>query len=498
MQVPYAYLEVDGEWTDITAHTGNVCALAGFEIEWGSGSALDQPDPSVLDITIIDRTGSLAGRALSLLGARIMIYLTAPPAWDDITELGTWADNDDVTIADLHTKYRPLDVGQPDPLAPCMFVGTVSSGGTVTQDGDKRRISLSASSQLLTWKRLRSQGPTSGDAKYQGMHWIGTPAQRLEEMNARATASGAPTANTGNLDYPPSCAPYDDNDSVSQLDLLHRLFAHSHLLPMWYETPRWTRSTIDPLDLTTPCELTANHSGGMTALRNGTTGICLDAGSVICDDSLAIPEPVTQIAVTTRKITTDNDGVIGVDDATLTYQSSGLPDNLTAQQNSLTCDSDAVTDDQSGGTWAQGTYMPTQTQRDQVSAWIAAQDTRLTPEHITVDGLNIDPAVRPELYRCKPPPPLTFNGSRFHTLTGSDGRPSFSGPWQAIGGIITFGWRGKHPVLRHELNLIPLPTRTDATITWDGLAGWPAAWEQVGITWAEIGIANSIETTKEE
>nr|DAR27314.1 MAG TPA: hypothetical protein [Caudoviricetes sp.] len=498
MQVPYAFMEIDGKWTDITAHTGDVCALAGFEIEWGANTALSQPEPSVLDITLIDHDGRLAGRSLSLLGARIMIYLSAPPTWDDITELGTWVDNDDVTIADLHTKYRPLDTRQPDPLTPCMFVGRVSSGGTVTPYRDGWKIELSASSQLLDWKRLQSQGPTSGDAKYKGLHWVGTPTQRLEEMNSRARTAGAPTANIGDLAYPPSCAPYAGSDNVSQYDLLHRLFAHSHLLPMWYETPRWTRPTIDPLDLTTPCLITADTDGTMVASRNGTTGICLDSGDVIVGAALSIPEPVTQVKITTRKTTVDVDGVLGVDDASVIHQSTGLPDNLTQQQNSLTCESDAVTDDQSRGAWGQGTYTPTTTQRDQVSAWITALDTRLTPGNITVCALNIDPAIRPELYRCTPPPPLTFADNRFHTLAGSDGRPSFSGPWQAIGGIITFEWRDERPVLRHEMNLISLPIDETNQLAWDDLDGWTASWHQVGFSWAEMGIISTITKTKQQ
>lgn len=500
MQVPYAYLQIDGRWLDITPHTGDVCAMSGFEIEWGTDTALSQPEPSVLDITITDRTGELAGKSLSLLGARIMIYLSAPPTWTDMAgQVGAYDDTHD-TWANLHNRYKPLNVSQPDPLTPCMFVGEVSSGGTVTMDGDKWRIELSATSQLLAWKRLQSQGPTSGDAKYQGLHWIGTPAQRLEEMNRRAGDSGAPTANAGSIDLPPSCAPYDTQDNVSQYDLLHRLFAHSHLMPMWYETPRWTGSTIDPLDLTTPCELTAGIDGGMIASRNDREGISLESGTVSVGDSLTIPEPVTRVETTTRRVT-DDDGAIGVDDAEITWTANGLPDNLTMQQNSLTVESDAVSDDQSGGLWAQTTYTPTTEQRHQVAAWIYAQDTRLTPETITVTGSRLDPAVYPDLYRCTPPPPVTFNGSRYHTLAGSDGRPSFSGPWQIIGGIITFDWTNGRPTLQHELHMIPLAINEHHTLTWNDLDGWPAVWDHVGYSWAELGIitkTNKPTTTESE
>ncbi|OZG62692.1 hypothetical protein BLEM_0609 [Bifidobacterium lemurum] len=500
MQLPYMYLEIGGVLTDITDHDNAIASLASFSVDWGTDSPDSQPEPSVLTFSLRDRTGALAGRATELMGSRVVLYLTAPPTWADMTRMGAWADQGTATLATLHQRYRPMSAVQPDPLMPVVFAGEIQSGGTVTQRADDKGwlIELSASSQLITWKRMQKQGPVSSAAKYEGQHWVGTPASRLETLNTRASEAGAPTASTGDLSLPNAVAAYETNSSPSQLDLLHRLFAHDHRLPLWYERPRWTRSTIEPTDLTTPVTLTATSDGRMLAVRGDRTGVCLDAGKVTADASLEISEPVTQVTVT-AKAAKASDGKLEWEESELIYGGRGrLPDNLTRLQSSVTKESDAVVADESGGLLDGGTTALTDAQREQAAAWLAAWDTRLKPETVTIDALDIDPANQPDLYRCYPPPPITFDGSRFHRLSAGDGQPAFSAAWLAIGGLLGFDWVGGRPRLRHELTIIPLPhAAATSPIPWSGLDGWTAQWQSVRYSWTELAAISTVTKTKE-
>ena len=86
---------------------------------------------------------------------------------------------------------------------------------------------------MVIWKRMATQGPTSGDSRLAGMHWTGTPQQRVDELNRRAQEADAPTVDVTGLELPASVAPYDTDTYPTQLELLHRLFAplatHAHV-----------------------------------------------------------------------------------------------------------------------------------------------------------------------------------------------------------------------------------------------------------------------------
>ena len=225
----------------------------------------------------------------------------------------------------------------------------------------------------------------------------------------------------------------------------------------------------------------------------------LDASKFIASDELQIHDPVTQVIVNAKKAKA-SDNKLDWEEAETIYSDRGLlPDNVKTLQSSISVDSDAVTVDESGGLQTGGATTPTDEQRDQVARWIEALDMRLNPGTVTIDAADIDPAVHPELFRCYPPPPIAFGASKFSALTASDGRPSFSGVWLAIGGTITFQWKEQRPVLRHGLTLITVP-HTAAQTTWSDMQPWTVTWDMAALTLDELGMISRFteQTTENE
>lgn len=211
-------------WTPVNDSTKDVAALDSFTIDWGSDGIDEQPEPAVMSFTLRDRTGRLAGQALTLAGMKVVVQFSNQPRWMDLTPaMGCWRDLR-IPIDSLHKMYSPDSPDSPDSPSETMFAGSVSTGGSIEPASDGGwLIKLSATSRMAIWKRLQSQGPTDTAAKWDGAHWIGTPSARLKEMNRRASAQGAPEAQLDGLALPSSVAPYTPSDHPSQLDLLHRL-----------------------------------------------------------------------------------------------------------------------------------------------------------------------------------------------------------------------------------------------------------------------------------
>ena len=106
-----------------------------------------------------------------------------------------------------------------------------------------------------------------------------------------------------------------------------------------------------------------------------------------------------------------------------------LPPQLTAMQKSLTVDSDMLAVDDSGGVWnSGGTSNVSDTDRANIAQWLESHDLRMVPETVTFNSTRIDPARRPWLYKASPSGPFIIVKAKASALTGSDGRPAFTGP----------------------------------------------------------------------
>lgn len=495
MQQVYLFMDAGEGWRLLNDHTGDVAALEGLTVRWGTDSPDTQPDPSVLTFTLRDRTGLLAGRAATLAGARVLVQISEQPTWADMPAVAYTASGG--TWAALHATYTPGDPSGVDSTAITLFDGILSTGGTVTPDGRGYLMDLSASSRLILWKRLQSQGPTSTAAKWKDLHWVDTPTQRLATLNSRAKTAGAPQADVAGLTTPPNVAPYETGDYPSQLDLLHRMYATAPEMPLWCEHPAKAASTVTYTPMATPVSMGAGLDGRVYVTVDGAKRPALDGADVEGGDSYTVPEPVTQIVYTTRKAKTDNDGVLSFEDTetTLTDQNM-LPANLKATQSSITWDTDVVNTDETAGVWGGTVWGADSLQRSRIAAWLYAVNTRLRPSSIVFDGRRIDPADRPELYVTAPSGPIVFTNSAIHRLTGGDGLPAFTGAWTTIGGTLSYQWKNGEPTLRHEVTIWPLPPATlTATPTWNRLSGWRATYDTTTYTWAEISLISTFDNT---
>ncbi|OXN01121.1 hypothetical protein [Bifidobacterium vansinderenii] len=498
-QQPFMFLDLGDGWRRVNDHSGDLAALAGFSIEWGTDDIAEQPDPAVLSFTLLDRTGDTAGHVLELAGARVLLQLSSQPRWADATEsIGTWAEQG-VTLERLYTRVQPPLPDSLDPEAITLFDGIVSTGGTIERTKTGYRLDLTATSRLLLWKRSQSQGPTSSAAKWSGLHWTGTPAARLAEIRRRAIAAGAPNVDVGALSLPPSVAPYTTDDYPSLLDLLHRLYAHHRSWPLWYEYPSRNGSMVmaqtvaESADYDTAA-IVMDASGGLSVQRAGVDRPAIPASRVVADSVYVVPEPVTGAVIDTRRAKTDNDGVLEFDDAQVTFSGQGrLPGNLTATAHTISVQSDAVSADESAGVYGSGTWTPNDTERTVRAEWLVQINRRLRYETITFRSDKLDPPAWPTLFHAAPSGPIVFAGALTNRLTDADGHPALGGAWTTIGGTLTFQWHGTTPVLRHDVTLWPLTTAT-GRITWNAFTGTAITWATLAdVTLGELGTVNTIE-----
>ena len=199
MQQIYAWLDLGDGLQPLNDHTRDVAVLDSLSIQWGTDTLGGQPDPAVCSFTLADHTGVLSGDFIRLAGARLVLTMSREPQWRDLAQYGAWEDCD-FPIGELATRYRPDTVDADGSIS--LFDGIIASGGSIERHGDHWHLVLSASSRMLIWKRLQKQGPTSSEANLAGMHWTGTPEQRLTELNKRAQTAGAPIADASGLSLP--------------------------------------------------------------------------------------------------------------------------------------------------------------------------------------------------------------------------------------------------------------------------------------------------------
>lgn len=488
MQRVYAYLDTGGGLRPVTSVSDAPAMLSGFTIQWGVDSPDTQPDPSVCDFTLVDRDGRLAGNFIDLAGARIVIRINDSPTWEQLgPQFGTF-DDCAVPWYQLAGRWDPqLGYGA---RTTTIFDGIISTGGSISKHDDSWLIGLSATSRMVLWKRLQSQGPLSADGSY---HWAGRPVDRVNVMNQRAAAINAPQVDVTGLDYPDSVAPYDTDTYPSQLDLLHRMFAHSAKYPLWHEDVSGDVTSIGHTDLAVSVGLVLDAQAIPYTSADGALRMSIPASSVETDAdmSLRIMEPWTQAQVNGKKAET-KDGKTSFTDSQITYTDSSLPLQVRNLQKTISLDSDSIlaSDNQAYPAWT-----PTVTDRTMMSGMLTTLDTCAVPETVTFDSRRIDPYQVPYVFRTQPSGPIYILGQASDHLTHDDGTPTSSVVWTTIGGTLTYEWVNGEPVMRNECSLCPIPFTPGTSATWNDLSGWPAVYSMVSLTWAQFGLVQEFMTT---
>lgn len=495
----FMFLDWGDGWVAVNDHDNDVAALDGFSIQWGTDGIDQQPDPSVMTFRLRDATGWLTGRALTLAGARVLVQISEQPTWGMLRpDIGAWSAQR-MRLAVLHQAYTPGNPSDKSSTATTLFDGLVQNGGEARPHGGGWLLELSASSRMILWKRLQKQGPVSSDARYTGLHWVGTTAERLTELNRRAKEAHAPQANVNGLDTTASVAPYRTDDCPSQLDLLHRTYAHSRMWPIWYEYPDRDASRIDYMPFGAPASIGIDDTARLTVTDwTGETLDGLDATDIITDDeqTIVIPEPVTQFTIQ-GKNAKSNDGALEFDEHETELTALGLlPANLTITQSSITVESDVVSADTSEGVWgrASGTvWTPSSDERETFAQLLVAMDRRLRSDTIVFDSRRLDPAIHARLYLTASSGPLIIQGAITSRLAGDDAKPSAGGVWASIGGTLTYQWSAGKPHLRNEVTLWPLPVAAATATTWASMGAWPATWSQCALTLAELSLVHTYQ-----
>ena len=428
-------------WSDVPI-------MSGITIEWGTDDPGTQPDPAVCSFTIVDRDGTIAGDFSSLTGKRLTVSI------------------DDALL----------------------FEGIIGAGGTIRRHGSSWLIDLTASSRMVLWKRLDDNGPSDMD----GYHWTGQPWERVAELNRRAMQAGAPTADTSGLQLPASVSPYDMQSHPTQLELLHRLYAHLPDLPLWCEDLSDGKVTIGHTDIGRQHGIRLDdRARPFIAFADDVRRYPISAALIMTDDDMAlsIEQPLTGITVNGKKAGLDDQGNTSFDDSTLSYSSPGLPDALKETIKTMSVDSDAILSSTLTG-WP--ATVVTQAQRDQAAEWIRNNDTTCAPSTVTFDSDKLDPDTYPWAYQAQPSKPFLVEGGVLDSLTQADGTPTASVPWQTIGGTITIETRRRTPHITHTATIITVPHPNPGRITWHDIRNWPPSYAMTKITWSQLGIIEGV------
>lgn len=345
MQRAYMFIDLhDGQGLrGVTDHTRDIAALDSFSIDWGTDSIDRQPDPAVMTFRLLDRTGRLAGRAARLAGATVVVQITPEPSYD-LLDVGEYDAQGERRLSDLAACYEPATPDDPSSVNHTIFIGIVTTGGEIDHVRDTTwRLTLSATSQMVLWKRAQDMGPTSTRPELAGYHWAVSAGQRDIELNGRASARGMPGADFSGLVQPDGVRAYSMDEYPSMLDLLHREFATDPRIPLWYDgydrNWTWIRAAL-------PAEVASLILDGAMR-RHCRAGekehVALDGHAIRADRRFTLPEPYTQLVIATHGASISNDGVVQYDDTQVVMGARGLPAGLMATQKSLTLDSDVLT-----------------------------------------------------------------------------------------------------------------------------------------------------------
>mgnify|MGYP000051967123 FL=1 len=234
--------------------------------------------------------------------------------------------------------------------------------------------------------------------------------------------------------------------------------------------------------------------GRLNVLTDGETRHALSAADIEASTDLSITEPLTQVVINAKRVKSDN-GKLSFDDVEITMgDRNRLPPQLTAMQKSLTLDSDMLAVDDSGGVWnSGGTSNVSDTDRANIAQWLESHDLRMVPETVTFNSTRLDPARRPWLYKASPSGPFIIVKAKASALTGSDGRPSFTGPITTIGGTLSYRWHAGNPTLTQEATLAALRPLLTERITWADLP--TLSWQQLDLYICDLSMIQIINTS---
>lgn len=448
-------------WQTLNDSNRDVAALTNFTIDWGTDSAFEQPDPAVLSCTLRDKSGNLAGRAATLAGARIIVQLSRQIDYSMLTSLGsmTYAQAD-MTLNKLHYTIQPTVPGTPSSGDVTIFDGIISSGTSITRSANAWRLKVKAVSRMVLWRRLADNGPSS----LEGYHWTGTPAERLKELNARASRAGAPTVDASSVDLPPSVAPYEANSHPTQLDLLQRLYGHSLSLPIWGEYSNGNSTIIKPYRLGDSAVVWMDKDGTLGTVVNNVKRQALPAGKIPDISTLEMPTPRAGLTISVHSAKIDNNK-LQVEDADIsiadTTSNTGDP---TAAGNWINIDSDTCTTNSTSGKIPGGNYTVSEAQRASVR-YLLKEFNRRTSYQLTIDSKHIDPEKWPELYETRPSGAELIQGSMYGNLIDDELTPIALNAFTTIGGTLSYELHDDTPVLTHELHTTALP-RSAESMTW--------------------------------
>lgn len=455
--VPHLEISIDGSWRDLTEH-GDLCALAGASVQWGTSEIGEQPEPSVLAFTLRDLSGDLAANPTWLTGRAVRLWF--------------------------------------GPGHSVVFNGIIATGVTVKPLYDGWQVQCTATSLMVLWKRLRDEGPTSdlaaGTIKDM-IHWNVTPAARVAEMNRRAKAVGAPQI----VDDMPfgisskNCImPQLKGEYPSQLTLLHASFM-DYSLPLWFEHP---------------------DDNSLRALRAGSGAlVCLDARAVACvyvqaDRTAYKPLPASYVRSAREfQLLPPYTGVLfkfkqmksgahrdetdkitytpSVEDVEVTVKSTTLPQAIRDNVKNLVIDSDLLYGHTASAPRDYTTWTPYTADTTALKTLIDNIATRLTPTGVTLDTDDM-----PDADQSKFMQPVPRSGIMF---TDTNLPFDATGPYAIIGGTLTIDARDETVHISHEVTLTPVASPIATTPTW---AQIPSAWHATYIT-AEASIGHLCRTT---
>ena len=93
MQQCFMFIDTGSGWTPVNDSAKDIAALDSFTIGWGSDGIDEQPEPAVMTFTMRDKTGRLAGQALTLAGMKVIVQFSDQPRWQDLQpSMGGWKD----------------------------------------------------------------------------------------------------------------------------------------------------------------------------------------------------------------------------------------------------------------------------------------------------------------------------------------------------------------------------------------------------------------------
>lgn len=495
MRQPMMFIDRGDGWENVTGHDHAPTGLAGFTIDWGTDSPDTQPAPSVLRFQLLDGTGAIAGNATRLAGMKVLVQLSRRPLWRDLNDTKQWTEQDGtLTWGGFHLAHRPTPEEQPDPSALTIFIGNVTSGGTITQRVDGTYLlDLYANGLQVRMHRTTSKGPTSSDAKFAGLHWTGTAADRADEINKRLSKLGCPPLDSTTLAWlktMPHPAAYDEDSYPDLSTVLYAIGAHDPDLPLYFErhTHALGSESLSAVWAGRRASITLHGDGTLTVSGAGFEQVAAPGDKIAVNNAtLTIPDPVSQVKLSTKKAKwNDNDNVLSFENDEIGVAGNRLlPSNLTETIESVSFDSDVVTANEAGDHWTGGVWQPTEKQQAQWAEWLAVQTLRLRTEKLTASSRYLDMDVFEQ--QLQPSASLwAFVSTKFTKLLADDGTPATSGAWLAIDGTLSFDWQDGDPVLANELTLTPLPMQPSTLSDWQDLDPIALTWGRRSFTWGEF------------